>query len=150
MRTRRLIRPAMQLRLTLWFVCLAIVSLGLQFLLFASAMTDVALEMPGDAGANYDRFSEVYQEVLLLSLAIVLPLTVVTGVVATFRIAGPIYRITSFLQAVRRGERPADCRVRAGDELHDVCDLVNEVTAPLRRPEGETAGPAAGHELEAA
>ena len=120
------------LRLTFWFVCLAVVSLGVQFILFTSAMSGVALDMPGDAAANFDRFSAVFMEVLIQSLAIVLPLTVMVGVLATFKIAGPVYRMMEFFQAVLRGEHPEECRLRKGDELQELCKLANDVTHQLR------------------
>ena len=134
MRLKKLIHPKLQLRLTFWFVCLSVVSLGVQFILFTSAMSDVALEMPGDAAANFDRFSSVFIEVLVQSLLIVLPLTVMTGILATFKIAGPLYRIMSFFEAVIRREHPNECRIRKDDELQDLCALANRVTEPLRKP----------------
>ena len=132
MRFKKLIRPKLQLRLTFWFVCLSVVSLGVQFILFTSAMSGVALEMPGDAAANFDRFASVFVEVFVQSLFIVLPLTVMTGVVATFKIAGPIHGIITFFEAVLRNEHPDECRIRKGDELQELCTLANQVTEPLR------------------
>jgi hypothetical protein len=59
------------------------------------------------------------------------------GVLTTFRVAGPLYRIEMFLKQVARGEKPADCRLRKGDELVEFCEVVNLATAPLRRTETE-------------
>ena len=142
MRLTKLIRPKLQLRLTIWFVCLAVVSLGVQFILFTSAMSDVALDMPGDAAANFDRFSGVFIDVLIQSLAIVLPLTVMVGVIATFKIAGPVHRMMTFLQAVLRGEHPAECQLRKGDELQELCQLTNQVTKQLRSSSAESSADA--------
>ena len=63
-----------------------------------------------------------------------LPITATVGILATFRIAGPLNRIEAFLTEVRDGSKPADCIIREGDELRELCDLVNEVTAGLREP----------------
>ena len=67
-----------------------------------------------------------------LPLSISLSITFVAGILLTHRIAGPIYRFTSFLKGVNRGQHPDICRIRPNDELHDFCALLNETTAPLR------------------
>jgi hypothetical protein len=69
---------------------------------------------------------------LAVSLAIVIPVTLVVAVLLTFKVAGPLYRFRVFLNQVKRGERPEDCRIRKSDELQDFCELLNEATAPLR------------------
>jgi hypothetical protein len=46
------------------------------------------------------------------------------GVLATFRLTGPIDRIERHLEAVARGEDPAPCRIRKGDEFQELCDRV--------------------------
>ena len=59
------------------------------------------------------------------------------GILATHRLVGPIYRFKVFLKQVADGERPADCKLRQGDELQDVCDLINAATAPVRKRPNE-------------
>jgi hypothetical protein len=71
-------------------------------------------------------------EVLAMSFAFLLPMTLCAGILSTFRIAGPIYRFEQYLKQVARGEVTDPCRIRDGDELWDLCDLINEATAPLR------------------
>mgnify|MGYP005703992283 CR=1 FL=1 len=71
-------------------------------------------------------------KVVLTSFVMFLPLVYAVGILTTFRFAGPIYRFEMFLGQVRRGENPADCRLRKGDHLKDFCELLNDVTRPLR------------------
>ena len=49
---------------------------------------------------------------LLVSLLVLLPLVILVGVAATFRIAGPIVGSQRFLEAIHRGDAPPDCRLR--------------------------------------
>lgn len=144
MRIKKLVRPKMQLRITMWFVSLAACTLLLQLALFSSAFSELAVDLGSDAAQNFDLISAAYVRVLVLSFAIVLPVTTLLGVVSTFRVAGPVHRLVEFLTEVRDGGKPADCRIRSGDELQDLCALVNEITAEQRgaattAPEREAA-----------
>lgn len=131
-RRKKLIKPRLQLKLTLVFVGLSALSLLLQFILFSSRLTNVALELPNDSGFLLQKSSGLLLETVLISFLLFLPLTFVVGVLTTFRIAGPIYRFELFLDAVRRGENPRDFRLRKGDELQEFAELLNTVTQPLR------------------
>ena len=132
MRLRKLIIPGLQLRLSVWFGCIAAIALGVQFILVSGAMSEVALKLPGDAAKNFDLVSEAYNEVFFLSLGIVLPLALMTGILATFRIAGPVYGLATFFKAVLKGDQTSICMLRKGDEMKELCDLANEVTLPMR------------------
>ncbi len=133
----KLIQPQLQLRLIAAFLGMSALALTLQFLLFTSSLTELATELPEDGAALIERVPAHVQRILLVSFLIFLPLTFCAGVLITFRIAGPLYRFEQYLKQVIRGERPPDCRLRDGDELQDLCQLINEATAPLRRREPE-------------
>jgi hypothetical protein len=128
----KLIKPSLQLKLTAIFVAISALSLLLQAVLFMNSITRVALDLPHDGFAMMNQTGGLLRDVMLTSFLVFLPLTFAVGVLSTFRIAGPIYRFEMFLNQVRRGEKPADCSLRKGDNLQDFCQLLNEVTAPLR------------------
>lgn len=132
-RSTKLVDRRLQLRLTGWFLVLSSLTMVFQFLLFTSVASKVALEPHSDPAAIYAAFSAACVRVLWISALVVLPATLLVGVLTTFRIAGPVYRLKAFLDAIRRGESPPDVQIRKGDELQDVCELLNEVTRPLRR-----------------
>lgn len=88
--------------------------------------------MPADSGWSAEEASSIGIELLGWSALIFLPLTFLVGVVGSFRFAGPLYRFDQFLKAVIAGDRPNDIRLRAGDELQDLADLMNEATRSLR------------------
>ena len=136
MRIRKFVRRDIQLKLTLWFAAISAFALVFQFVLMLNTMSGISAEA-SNAANQQQIFLDAALKTLGLSLGVVLPLTVVVGVLTTFRIAGPIYRFTEFLKETRAGKRPADCVIRKGDELQDFVQLLNEVTQPLRRPAGE-------------
>ena len=140
MRTRKLTDPSLQLKLTAWFLATTAAGLLFQFLLVTSELSELAVSLPGEAAKNYEAMAEASRRTLLLSMLVILPLTLGVGVLATFKFVGPVYRFRRFLEAIHRGEKPADCTIRKGDELHGFCQLLNDVTAPLRIQEGENPG----------
>jgi hypothetical protein len=136
-RSIRLIQPRLQLKLVLTFLGMAMLAMTLQFLLLAAALVALAGDLPNDGLTMQQELPERLMWILGLSFGVCLPLIFCVGVVITFRIAGPLYRFEKFLDAVKKGEKPADCRLRKGDELQDFCVLLNDATAPLRRREAE-------------
>ena len=137
-RTQKLIAPGLQLRMVGAFLAMSALSLLLQFLLFARNLSITASQLPNDGPAMMSLMNELLAKTLMLSFAIGLPIIAAVGVLQTFKVAGPIHRFRMFLGQVARGERPADCQIRKGDELQEFCELLNEATAPLRRNEQET------------
>ncbi len=132
-RSRKITDAKLQLKLTFWFVGATALALIFQFLVFASAMSELGANLPNDSGI----FFESYLQELLWSMAgcagIALSLSFLTGILLTFRVTGPIYRMEQYLREVKSGAKPADCRLRQSDELKGLCSLINEATAPLRQ-----------------
>lgn len=138
-RRRKLIKPGIQLRLVLSFVGLSILGQVLLFLLLGSRLTQAAAGLPGDGGELAQEVPRMLLATFAASLAIVVPVTFVFGVLLTFRVAGPIYRFETYLKSLARGEQLGPCRIRKGDELQFLCDAINEATAPLQARQGEPA-----------
>lgn len=139
----KLIKPRLQLRLTLVFVGFATLSLLMQSILFAAGLTRAALDLPTDSTIMVESSASLLWRTLWTSLVLFLPLTFAVGILTTFRFAGPIYRFEVFLNEVLRGEKPADCKIRRGDEMQEFCELLNKVTQPLRERESAVLPPAA-------
>jgi len=139
----KLIKPGLQLRLTGIFLGLSGLGFLLQSLHVGLRLSEVAGNLPHDGTYLVSMLPELPIEILLFSFGMLMPLTVAIGVLVTFRIAGPIYRFEQFLKAVHSGTQIGPCKLRKGDELQDLCELINQVTEPLRRqqrtPEDSTA-----------
>lgn len=131
-RKKKLINPGLQLRLVAIFLCSAALAVQAEAILITYTLTKLAEEMPNDGSVLLSQLPEFVRTNLLLTFALLAPLTLGVGIVATFRVAGPLYRFEQFLQAIKEGRQVEPCTIRKGDELHGFCTLLNEVTAPLR------------------
>ena len=134
----KIIRPKLQMKLTLTFVGLTLLALMLQFMVFLAAMTRIAVSLPSDHDVLMDEVPEVLVQSLLLTFCVVVPLIFLVGVLLTFRIAGPVYRFETYFKQLLRGENPGECKLRQGDELNELCELINQVTQPMRDKLGDT------------
>ena len=65
-------------------------------------------------------------------MLLLLPATFAVGLLVTHRLIGPIYRFEKYLAQVIAGETREPCRIRKGDELVELCDLINRATEPVR------------------
>lgn len=128
----KLILPSFQLRLTAAFVGMSALALIVQMLMFASFMSELALELPDGGQYLATLLPGFLGRLSLFSFGLLLPSSIGIGVLITFRIAGPLFRIERHLEEVSRGEDPGPCRLRKGDQLQRLCRLVNEATDTLR------------------
>ncbi len=127
-RKKNLIRPALQLKITLVFLVTSAAMTALMGFLLVRTLE-------GETIGTTEVLPAIMPALLKsfwLTIAIMIPTTLVVGVLATFMVAGPLYRFELFLNDIINGERPGDCRLRRGDELTEFADLLNEATAPLR------------------
>jgi len=123
-RRRKLIEPALQLKLVSVFVGLAACSIVLQMLLLSIDIKNVARNMP-EGAALEEQLPGILQRMFLFSAGMWLPVTIAVGIVVTHRIAGPVFRFKQHLDSVAKGEVVGACRIRKRDELHGLCDSLN-------------------------
>jgi hypothetical protein len=143
----RIIRPKLQLRLILSFVGISALALLLQYVLFVRVAVEIASRRADAGVAPLEDIGVELFTVFCVSFFVMLPLTVFVGVLVTHRFAGPVYRFEKYLGEVIAGAKPADCRLRQGDDLQELCALINRATEPLRRDgtatRTESPGPSA-------
>lgn len=132
-RRQKLIKPGIQLRLGGIFAGVSVLCLLIQWLLFSSLLANAAHQMPVGGDYLLDLIPALLFRSILFSVVIALPLTMVAGVRSTFNITGPIHRFEVYLREVIRGTQLGPCKIRKGDALQDLCDLINEATEPVRR-----------------
>ncbi len=147
-RSIKLIQPRLQLRLIGSFFAISLLALLLQLLLFICSLAELASELPDGGALVLERITPHVVSIFLFTMGLLVPLTMIVGTLLTFRIAGPLYHFEKFLGQVIRGEKPADCRLRQGDQLLELCDLMNRATAPLRARDEETIGEESDPESE--
>ncbi|MEX1023875.1 MAG: hypothetical protein WD226_02255 [Planctomycetota bacterium] len=135
----KIIKPRLQLKLVGIFVGISALGFLLQSLIVGLRLAETAMSLPDDGGMLMGLLPRLPIEILVFSFGMVLPLTFAVGVVATHRIAGPVYRFEQYLESVKRGEQLDPCRLRKTDELQELCQLINEVTEPLRQRAADRA-----------
>lgn len=69
---------------------------------------------------------------ILLSLLLITPLVVIIGIYASHKIAGPIYRIEKFLNAMADGDFSMPLTLRKNDELIALANGINRVTESVK------------------
>jgi len=135
----RLLRPALQLRLMAAFGSVGLLALGLQFLLFYRAVGEASLHMRSADAAVIEELSSQLIVGLVASVAMLLPLVLAIGTSIVLRFVGPVYRFETWIGQVLRGEDPGPCRLRDGDDLVELCALVDALGAEKRARNAEEA-----------
>ena len=131
-RKKKLIKPKFQLKVAGACLGIALMAVLTMMILLNEAILDFADKGWVDSAALQSEWMGVLLMKLGIALLIFAPITLALGIILMHRVAGPIYRFEQFLGAVVRGEHPGECRIRQGDELVEMCDLLNRLTAPIR------------------
>lgn len=139
-RRKKLIEPRLQMRFSLIFLTSAALAALVQSIVFSYLLMRIADRLPNDGLALKSSLLEVLGASFLVTLSILVPLTLAVGIASTHRIVGPLCRFRVFLTALAKGERPPACRIRKGDELQDLCELLNLATEPLRTQDQASHG----------
>ena len=147
-RKKKLINPRLQLRLIGIFLCAAGLAVQVEAILITLTLTRLAGGLPNDGSELIEQVPEFVRTNLMLTFLLLAPLMLGVGIVATFKIAGPLHRFEQFLRAVRDGQQVEPCKIRKGDELQTLCILLNEVTAPLRERAAAKTGTGHSHDVD--
>lgn len=131
-RHRRVIDPALQLKIIGTFVLLAGISTALQALALIRALGTLASHSGEPVGELMDRVRALVIEHVAIGLLVCLPMFVVVGIFVTFRVAGPLYHIRRYLEELVRDGYKGPCRIRRDDELQDLCRVLNQAIDLLR------------------
>lgn len=125
-RRNRLPQPRFQFRLAWQFAGLCLVAVLLNTMMIGVGLTMLAQSAPV-GGVDLARSTPgLLVKTTLMSLAVVIPAVVLIGIAMAFRIAGPVYRFERHLEGVIRGDAVGECSIRKGDDLQDLCGLLNQ------------------------
>ena len=138
-RKRRFVRPDIQLKVVFVAAFVSCLTLVVQMQLAQGGVGAVARNL-GQGLSSFqvlDLVESVTARSLMLAIVVALPLSLVVGVLYSFRFAGPIVRLQRHLEGLRDGAWDERCVLRKGDDLHDVAHAVNEVADVVRARVGE-------------
>ncbi|MEL6431800.1 MAG: hypothetical protein AAFZ87_15020 [Planctomycetota bacterium] len=127
-RSNKLSRPRLQLRLVMPFVVGALVATVAHGALFGLAMKDLAVQLPSDEAVLLEAWPELATRQTLLMAFVTIALLALIGVLTTHRVGGAAYRLERHLEDVLDGRAKLPCELRSGDELQELCALINDVT----------------------
>lgn len=131
-RSRKVIQPGFQLRLVGTFTGIGLLALLLQFLIVGFRLSRAVADVETGGGHIADELPSVMLDTLVFSLGMLTPVLFGLGILLTFRVAGPAYRMERYLRAVARGEEQGPCSIRKGDHLQDLCDALNEAVGSMQ------------------
>lgn len=131
-RSKKLIQPALQLRIAAVFLITAAVAVLVQAGVLTWVLSDLSFSVPDDGEQIRAAIPRILVTSLFISFAVLVPSMLLIGVLSTFRFLGPLHRMQEHLKALIRGENPGPCTVREGDELHELCSLLNQAVEPVR------------------
>ena len=125
-RRKKLIDKSLQLRLVGAFLAVASIAVLFQVVLMNNSMLSLSRSL-GEGGEELLRQAPTHlARTILLTLAVLIPVTATVGIIVTHRIAGPAYRMRMYLEEIARDGAPeAPCRIRKNDELQDLCAKLN-------------------------
>ncbi|RMF83554.1 MAG: hypothetical protein D6736_21275, partial [Nitrospinota bacterium] len=124
----------LQYHLVLFSLChLLFFLLAVGTALFAPLM----LRLHGDE-AYFAEMARAAEQLLYLHthfwpVALIAALVICLHTIAiSHKVAGPLYRLRQFLQAMQQGHLPPPLRLRHGDYLHKDIEVINEMVSILR------------------
>lgn len=142
-RRRHLIDRRIQLKFVATFAATAGIAVLVQAIVTGYVLSTVVEQAPNDRLLLLAAAPRATAIGVLTSFLLLMPAAALMGVMLTFPIAGPLYRFKQHLASIARGERPGPCKIREGDELQDLCELLNAAVDSLQ---SETRAPDAGEE----
>ena len=132
MRRNILIDPRLQWKFILSFTCLASAAVVFEAIVVNRMLANLSGTMPEGGDVLRSEMTGILFQGIGYTLVLLVPISVTMGMLATFRVAGPLFAIRRYLRRLAAGEEVGDCRIRERDELHDLCDAVNGAVGALR------------------
>ncbi len=131
-RSKKFIRPDLQLKIV--FIALFVASLVLliNFQMSLTTIWGLASEPPATIDMALDQMRHELVMKFLISVGLAFPLSISVGILYSFKFSGPIYRFKKYCNDLTTGRWDTRCALRKGDDLWDVCDAINGAISVLR------------------
>ena len=130
-RKKKLVNVSLQIKLISVFLCVSLIASLFQVVLLNRALVGLGELVPEASDTLLAHLPSVLTTNLVLTLAVLFPLTFLVGVLVTHRVAGPAFRLQQHCLKLARGEEPGRCYLRKDDELQELCDAMNRAFEAL-------------------
>ena len=140
-RKKKLVLPHVQLKLVTGFFCCSALAVIVQSLVLHYFLAGLAEEIPKAQAEISMHVPRLLAMTILMTFALLAPLTLFIGINLSFPIVGPMRRFERFLLDTLDGKNPPDCSIRETDELQEFCRLINLVTKSSRTGSASTDEP---------
>ena len=134
-RKRFLIKRGLQLRyIGMIFALAVLASIVTGYTVFATGWTLLGAKL----ASVYPQGRLIYvfkaaNIALIRNLLLISPLIFILGVLFSHKIAGPVYRIEKSLYEISKGNLALKIKLRSGDELWDMANIINDMTEALSK-----------------
>ena len=122
-RRRRLVKPKVQLKLCLVFLCVGMSCILVQFVLWSVTIADLSTIHPEAA----ETLVPALWRQLGICVALLVPLTLSVGILVTHTVVGPVYNFERYLEKLDRDGYSRPCKIRDGDEFGELCHFINVI-----------------------
>jgi hypothetical protein len=137
-RRRYIIDRRFQLKMSLMtgvFVLIPLVAFNVLGFVHGRATLDAVVRVAPELAEGMARQNRFWAMSVLIVSALFFVGVIFLRLLETHRTAGPAYRLALGLEALRDGNFGGDIRLRDGDNLGELCSLVNAVAGSLRERE---------------
>ncbi len=131
-RRKKFIRKDLQLKIIFGTLFVALVVLVMNFQLPLMSMWIMRANSSVWLDAHYSIMIKLLVVSFGTSLLLTIPLAIWMGIVFSFQFCGPIYKIKKFFLELNSGRWDIICRLRKGDDLQDVKDVINQYVGLAR------------------
>ena len=128
----RLVNAKLQLKICAVFLAASLTCLLVLFSLVQLALSDATLLIRSSTVEFVSHLQQSLWDYLFISLLVMLPLTLTMGIVVTFKVCGPLFRLERYLECLVRGEEPGPLSFRSTDDLQELPPLVNAALRAVR------------------
>ncbi len=131
-RKNKIIKTSLQFRVVGAFMAVACVAALFQVLLTNHAMMDIVRASPVVGDQMLALVPGLLVRNLAITLGVLIPVTLVVGILVTHRIAGPVFSMERYLLRIAAG-KPIEgpCRLRDRDNFRELCQAMNAAVARL-------------------
>ena len=124
-RSTKWIHEGLQAKAAAVTFAIAAATLAINFLACQVGIVTLARGADASTSRAVQNISSHLWAALALALAAGLPLSLWVGGSLFFKICGPLYRFRCYMEGLREGRWDDSCRLRKGDELHEVAAAIN-------------------------